>query len=78
MNLYRMIFVRDGKPRGITFAHQSGETAARFAGRFCDSLQRFYPDCKLLTVIPAVKRSGRTPEDIARQHVLIDAIHGNR
>lgn len=48
--LYRAIYIRDGKPRGITFAYDSPEGAAAFAERFVTSLKRYYRDATLLTV----------------------------
>lgn len=70
MPLYRIVYVRDGKPRGMTIAHESALTAARWAERYIDSLKRYFPDVELLTVMTTSKRDKRRPEDIARQSPL--------
>jgi len=38
MNLYRMVYIREGKPRGTTFAGKSAEWAHSFAGAWCETL----------------------------------------
>lgn len=70
MPLYRAIYIRDGKPRGITFAYDSAEGAARFAERWIKNLQRYYRDAYLLTVTFAKRRSGQSPSDAVRQSSL--------
>ena len=45
MNLYRMTYIRDGKPRGTTFAGKSAEWAHGFASTWCQTL-----GAELLTV----------------------------
>ena len=45
MNLYRMTYVREGKPRGTTFVGKSAEWAHGFAQAWCETI-----GCKLLTV----------------------------
>ncbi len=49
--LFRAIYIRDGKPRGITFAYDSAEGAAHFAERWVQNLRRYYRDAQLLTVM---------------------------
>lgn len=38
MNLYRMIYLRDGKPRGTTFVGKSAEWAHGFAQAWCETV----------------------------------------
>lgn len=45
MNLYRMIYLRDGKPQGTTFAGKSAEWAHGFAEAWCQTI-----GARLLTV----------------------------
>jgi hypothetical protein len=46
MNLYRMTYVREGKPRSTTFVGKNAEWAHGFAQSWCDTL-----GVQLLTVI---------------------------
>ena len=71
MPLYRAIYIRGGKPRGVTFAYDSAEGAARWAERWIKNLQRYYPDAELLTVNFAKRRGGLSPADVARQGGLL-------
>lgn len=71
MPLYRAIYIREERVRGMTFAYDSAEGAAKFAERYVESLKRFWKDAKLLTVIPGKPAKPRqTPEEIARQTPL--------
>ena len=45
MNLYRMTYMREGKPRGTTFAGKSAEWAHSFAESWCETIK-----AELLTV----------------------------
>ena len=45
MTLYRMIYVREGKPRGTKFAARDAEAATRLAERWATAI-----NCPLLTV----------------------------
>ena len=46
MTLYRMVYIREGKPRGTTFAHKDATSAARFAEAWTQSIH-----VRLLTVM---------------------------
>ena len=60
MPLYRAIYIRDGKPRGVTFAYDSAAGAAAWAERWIKNLQRYYRDAYLLTVTFAKPARGQT------------------
>lgn len=46
MTLYRMIYIREGRPRGTTFAHKDAEAATQFAEAWARTIK-----CTLLTVV---------------------------
>ena len=48
MNLYRMTYVREGKPRGTTFVGKSDEWAHSFAASWCQTLGVVLLTVKLL------------------------------
>lgn len=51
MNLYRMTYIREGKPRGTTFAAASARKATALAEKWCEAIH-----CVLLTVKALPKR----------------------
>ena len=46
MNLYRMTYIREGKPRGTTFAHKDAASATQFAEVWAQAIK-----ATLLTVV---------------------------
>lgn len=60
MTLFRAVYIRDGKPRSMTFAHESPERAGDFAERFVVLLKGYFKDAQLLTVSFAKPAKGKT------------------
>ena len=56
MTLYRMVYLREGKPQGTTFAARSDAAASRLAEKWTQSFH-----AKLLTVALARPVQGRLP-----------------
>lgn len=48
--LFRALYMRGGKPRGITFAAKSAEAAVQFADRWVTGLTKYDRTIQLLTV----------------------------
>lgn len=54
--LYRITYVRDAKPRSITFAAKTTDAALDFYHWWEKKTQKWSPDTVLLTLKPVAKR----------------------